>query len=454
MDLIQSIWEAGVVGAGGAGFPSHIKLSTTVDTLIINAVECEPLLETDKYYMRYFAKELIKSIDIVGTHLNASRKVIGVKAKYKKEIECLTHAIKKQNSEIEIKALESFYPAGDEQMLVREILEVSIPPGGIPLAVGAVVSNVATLLDIERSMRNIPVTSRVVTVTGAVKTPTLINVPIGTSIKECLEQAGGVLPERYAVILGGPMMGADCHMEAIESTFVTKTLGGIVVLPEDHPIIVRKRLSFQHIINRTASSCIQCRMCTDLCPRFLNGHPLWPHKVMRAIGNGEKALDAYESALLCCECGICELYACPMGLSPKTVNQKVKQMLLTSGYKRKASPNDVSGITDAHEMRKYRIVYSNRLIARVALSEYEQIHLDHVIRYTPEHVTIGLKQHIGKPAKPCIKTGDYVNKGECIAEVEKDQLGARIHASISGIATVTENAVIIRQDVQREARHD
>ncbi|GAB6106650.1 4Fe-4S dicluster domain-containing protein [Fusibacter bizertensis] len=453
MELIQSIWEAGVVGAGGAGFPSHIKLNTTVDTLIINAVECEPLLETDKYYMRYFAEELIKSIEIVGAHLKVSRKIIGIKAKYKKEIECLTHAIKQQNAPIEIKALESFYPAGDEQMLVREILEVSIPPGGIPLAVGAVVSNVATLLDIEKSIRNIPVTSRVITVTGAVKTPTLISVPIGTSIKECLELAGDALPARYAVILGGPMMGADCHMEDVKNTFVTKTLGGIVVLPEDHPIITRKRLSFQHIINRTASSCIQCRMCTDLCPRFLNGHPLWPHKVMRAIGNGEKALEAYESALLCCECGICELYACPMGLSPKTVNQKVKQMLLSGGYKRKPSLG-VSLTTEVHEMRNYRKVHSNRLTARVALSEYEHIHLDQVILFTPKCVTIGLKQHIGKPAIPCIKTGDYVTKGECIAEVEKDQMGARIHASISGIVTVTESAVIIRKDEQKEARHD
>ncbi|GAU75883.1 4Fe-4S dicluster domain-containing protein [Fusibacter sp. 3D3] len=454
MELIQSIKEAGVVGAGGAGFPSHIKLNTTVETLIVNGVECEPLLETDKYYMRHFAEELIRSIEIVGTHLKATRKIIGIKAKYKKEIQCLEHAIQKQNSKIEIKALESFYPAGDEQMLVKEILNLSIPPGGIPLAVGAVVSNVATLLDIEKSIQNVPVTSRVITVTGAVKTPTLIKVPIGTSIKACLDLAGGVLPTLYAVILGGPMMGADCNMAAIESTFVTKTLGGIIVLPEAHPIITSKRLSFKHIINRAASSCIQCRMCTDLCPRFLNGHPLWPHKVMRAIGNGEKSLEAYESALLCCECGICELYACPMGLSPKTVNQKVKQMLLSSGYKRKVTSESEPVITEAHDMRPYRKVYSNRLIARVALSEYAQIHLDDLVSYTPPQVTIGLKQHIGKPAIPCVKTGDVVEAGQCIADIEDGAMGARVHASISGTVTVIENAVVITEGIQKEARHD
>lgn len=443
MELIKFIREAGVVGAGGAGFPTHIKLDTCVDSFIINGIECEPLLETDKYLMRHYADELVESVLAVSNHLGAVRSIIGIKSKYKKEKQALTKAIEKKQANIEIKALDSFYPAGDEQMLIRELLNVSVPPGGIPLSVGAVVINVATLLDIQNAIKGLSVTERVITITGAVQNPTMIRVPIGTSIHECLELAGGVIPKAYTVILGGPMMGAECRADDIEETFVTKTTGGLVVLPEDHPIIERRRLPYQHIINRAASTCIQCRMCTDLCPRFLNGHPLYPHKVMRAVGNGESKLEAYNSALLCCECGICELYACPMGLSPKTVNQKVKQQLIAGGIKLNLNKDD---IWYANDMRGYRKVDTHRLVARIALTEYEEIHLDHLIEHQPKRVFIKMKQHIGKPAQVCVEDGQYVERGQCIAELPEETMGARVHASISGYVTVLDTGIIISKE--------
>lgn len=448
MELIESIREAGVVGAGGAGFPTHVKLDTSVEAFIINGIECEPLLETDKYLMRYHAEELVKTIDLVAEHLGAKQKIIGIKRKYKREYKALLEAINQQHSSIEVKALDSFYPAGDEQMLIREILGKTVPPGGIPLNVGAVVSNVATLLDVGKALKGIPVTERIITVTGAVKQPTLIKVPVGTTIKECIDLAGGPTPSQFSVIMGGPMMGKECKGDAITSTYVTKTLGGLVVLPESHPIIERKRLSYQHIINRAASACIQCRMCTDLCPRFLNGHPLYPHKVMRAVGNGETSLSAYESALLCCECGICELYACPMGLSPKTVNQKVKKELLAGGVKLNI---DQERIWTANEMREYRKVNTHRLIARVDLTDYEGNQLDKLISYQPREVYLSLKQHIGRPAELVVSDGDKVVLGQCIAEIPEKSLGAKIHASLSGTLTLGPEGMVI---IKEGERHD
>lgn len=443
MELIRAIREAGVVGAGGAGFPTHVKLDTSVEAFIVNGVECEPLLETDKYLMRHYAEELIESIETVAEHLGAKRKIIGIKSKYKREHQALIQAIEKTQSTIEVKALDSFYPAGDEQMLIREALEETVPPGGIPLNVGAVVSNVATLLDVQKAIRGIPVTERVITVTGAVKSPTLIRVPVGTAIKDCLELAGGVIPSDFSVIMGGPMMGAECKGTDIDKTYVTKTLGGLVVLPESHTIIQRKRLPYQHIINRAASSCIQCRMCTDLCPRFLNGHPLYPHKVMRAVGNGEASLSAYESALLCCECGVCELYACPMGLSPKTVNQRVKRQLMEGGIKLNLNKDEE---WTPHEMRNYRKVDTHRLVARIDLSEYESVHLEDVVEFLPNEVHISLKQHIGRPAESVVSDGERVEAGQCVAEIPESSLGARIHASISGIVSLMPDGIVIKKE--------
>ena len=142
------ILASGIVGAGGAGFPTHIKFNTEAELLIINGAECEPLLETDKYLMRSYSKELIESIEKVGNLIKAKRKVIGVKAKNSKEVKALEQAISEKGYNIEIYKLNNYYPAGDEQMLLREIAEVTLEPGSIPLSKKIIVSNVATLLDI------------------------------------------------------------------------------------------------------------------------------------------------------------------------------------------------------------------------------------------------------------------------------------------------------------------
>lgn len=438
MTFLETVKASGVVGAGGAGFPTHVKLNAKADILIINGIECEPLLETDKYLLRTFPKELVTSLEKIGTELSAKRKIIAIKSKNKEEINSVKKAIEDLKADVEVKEIGNFYPAGDEQMLVREVANVTINPGDIPLSKGIVVTNVATALDV---ISEKPVTHRIITVTGEVNAPTLIKVPIGTSIKDCLELAGGVKIDRFKVILGGPMMGKPCDMDNISNTYVTKTLGGLIVLPENHAIIDRHNLSINHILSRAASACIQCRMCTDLCPRYLNGHPLYPHMVMRAASFGDTTSDSCKSAMLCCECGVCELYACPMGLSPKTINQYVKDKFIKQNIRWE---NKEGEGYEVHEMRDYRKVPTERLIRRLDLSRYARISLNDVVEYEPLKVVISLKQHIGKSAEPVIKDNDVVTKGQLIGSIGEN-LGANIHSSIDGVALIKENFIIVEK---------
>jgi len=447
MDWLTRIKDAGVVGAGGAGFPAHVKLNTKQPMLIANGIECEPLLQTDKYLMRTYADALVEVIDFVRAQIGADRAVIGIKDKNLREFQALQKAIRAAGSSIEIKVVQNYYPAGDEHMLVQEVTGRSTPPGGIPLEVGAVVTNVATLLDIKNALHGQPVTSRVITVAGAVRQPKLIRVPIGTSIAECLALAEGTSVASYAVFVGGPLMGDECTREAATSTYVTKTTSGLVVLSEDSYLVRMRRLPLSHIVRRTASACIQCQMCTDLCPRYLNGHPLFPHKVMRAIGNNQTAVEALKSALLCCECGICEFYACPMGLSPKAVNQIVKKQLSAQGVRFKRE----LGVTcRPREMLSYRKIDTTRIMARTGLLKYLGGEIETIQNYEPKQVTIPLKQHVGLAAKPVVQDGAFVSKGVPIAKMEDGVLGADVHASISGWVTLHVECIDIDS---REERH-
>lgn len=438
MTFLETIKASGVVGAGGAGFPTHVKLNAKADILIINAIECEPLLETDKYLMRNFPEDLVKGTEKIGSEISAKRKVIALKSKNKKEIARVREAIQNLKLDIEVKEVGNFYPAGDEQMLVREVAGVTILPTQIPLSKGIVVTNVATVLDV---MSEKPVTHRVITVTGEVNSPTLIKVPVGTSIKECLELAGGPKIEGFKVILGGPMMGKPCNEEEISTTYVTKTLGGLIVLPENHAIINRHNLSIKHILSRAASACIQCRMCTDLCPRYLNGHPLYPHLVMRAAAFSDTKAESCKSAMLCCECGVCEMYACPMGLSPKTINQYVKTEFLKANVRWENKEGLEYEVSD---MREYRKVPTERLIRRLDLSKYVKYSFDDVIEYEPSRAIISLKQHIGAPATPIVDEGEYVVKGQLIASIG-ESLGANVHSSIDGLVSVKEGYIIVEK---------
>ncbi len=445
MKLIDAVKSAGVVGAGGAGFPTHVKLAAQAEIFIINAAECEPLIETDKYLMRTFPEELIASAERIAAHLGVKRKVIALKSKYKEEIEALSLAIKKQNSSFELVQMPSFYPAGDEQILVQLVIEKSVPERGLPLHVGAVVDNVGTVLNVGEALDEKSVTDKYLSVVGEVEKPLMLHVPIGTSVKECIELAKPLSAE-YDFILGGPMMGRVCKGEEAETEFVTKTTGNILLLPKHHYLTERSELPISVIAAQTRSACIQCKMCTDMCPRYLIGHEIRPSQVMRNLYREKEITDnveyerAFGSAVNCCDCGICEMFACPMGLSPRKVNGYIKKKLAA----RKINPQKNQSPQTREGLASRRIP-TERLIARLGLMKYSGLHVTEPCKeYTPQSVTLFFKQHIGAPAQPCRMVGEFVQKGDLIGSTGDNALCANLHASIRGeiISIDNEKAVI------------
>lgn len=437
MELIEAIKKAGVVGAGGAGFPTHVKLNAKAEYLIINAAECEPLIETDKFLCREYADRIIDTVLLMGQHLEAQHIVIGLKAKYKAEIAALEKAIQSKNASVEIFPMRTYYPAGDEQVLVQQVTGRSVPERGLPLNVGAVVENVGTVLSIADALEGKPVTEKYLSVTGAVREPVMFKVPLGTPIRRIISQVE-LRVKDYAVIIGGPMMGKMMATDAmIDNAVVTKTTGNLLVLPKDHYLVRRAVKPVQAMIHQARTSCIQCRFCTDLCPREQIGHNVKPNQIMRNLWRQDKITDAKEfektfgSAANCSSCGVCEMFACPMGLSPRKMNDYTKGLLRGLGINPERNQSPVAKSTI-----EQRRIPTERLIARLGLSDYV-FHIEPklVDGLEVKEVVVPVGQHIGKPASPVVKVGDYVNAGDLVAEAAEG-LSANIHTGFAG--TVTE----------------
>jgi Na+-translocating ferredoxin:NAD+ oxidoreductase RnfC subunit len=433
--LLHKIQDAGVVGAGGAGFPTHVKLSKNVEYLIANGAECEPLICKDKELMKEFAPSIIEGLMLVRELVEAQKTIIGIKKKNTAEINSLKGNI---DGRVKFCLMDDVYPAGDEYVLAHEATGRLVPQGGIPLEIGCVVDNVETLYNINLAARNIPVTDKFVTVAGAVKKPATFAVPIGTSIAECIKLAGGAAVAEYAVLSGGAMMG---DLVTDMSTPVTKTTAGCIILPKEHQLIKRRSLPRQAVKRVGASACDQCYRCTELCPRWLLGYDIEPHEVMRSLSfNGEKWESYSRRSLNCIECNICSLYACPEDLDPKNVCTWAKRELMAKGQR-----PDKRRKVHVHPARSGRQVPTKLLTRKLGLSKYDAEAPYRRIDFMPEVVRIPLKQHIGVAATPIISIGDRVRKGDLIADVASNNLGARIHASIDGKVTSIDEYVTIEK---------
>jgi len=449
VSIIQQIQDAGIVGCGGAGFPTHMKLGGKIEYFIVNGAECEPLLRTDRYIMLHHAPELVRAVSTLKRELNIPNCVIALKGHYEKEAAALRSAINEAGADISIHELESFYPAGDEQTLVYEVTGRVVPPTAIPMAVGAVVDNVATLYAISEAMDGIPFTQKYLTVTGEVRQPTVLRVPVGTSFAECLELAGGTLENDYFIISGGPMMGKPMTRQKAEAAVVTKTTSGILVLPAEGYHARTAEVDISRMLRRARSACIQCTACTQLCPRHLLGHPLEPHRIMRALsapGRSHEELlqdPVIQSAQLCCECGVCESYACPMGLNPRKINAMLKGELRAAGIRWQA-PEQAH--YEPSPLRDQRKVPTPRAAARTGVLKYFDYDITTCRTFTPDRVELPLQMHIGAPCVPLAAPGNLVALGDLIARPPENALGACIHASISGrVESVGDSIVIVRQ---------
>ncbi len=439
-ELKSCLKENGVVGAGGAGFPAYAKLSPKADTIILNCAECEPLLRLHRQVLEKNAFEILSALQIVAKSVGAENIIIGIKASYTAALEAL-RAQRDSFPDIKVSEMKSFYPTGDEVILIYETTGRVVPPGGIPIAVGTIVYNVETMLNAYNAIKNKkPVTSKYVTITGEVANPITVQVPLGITVKELVELAGGATTNEPAFINGGPMMGSLVSQYDV----VTKTTNAIVVLPKNHHVINKKTANISIDMKRAMASCCQCRMCTDLCPRHLLGHPINPSEFMRSATSGDtQNTRALIDTMFCSQCGICEMYACGQGLSPRTLIGEYKAGLRKEGVK---VPQDVEA-APVPKSRDYRRVPTYRLVTRLGLGKYDRPAPYEDIVYKPKKVKLMLTQHIGAPGKLLVAEGDSVKAGQLISNVPDDALGAFVHASIDGrVAHVTEKFIIIEAE--------
>lgn len=436
MDIISQVKENGIVGAGGAGFPTHIKLANQAEIVIVNAAECEPLLHKDKEILKLKTDVFLKGLKIMIEAVGAQKGIIGIKAKHQALIDFLKPKLEKN---LELITLGDFYPAGDEITLIYETTGRVIKAGNLPITEGVIVNNVESIYNIGTGE---PVTTKFLNIAGYVNHLNTFEVPLGISFREIIDYAKPAITD-YTVLVGGPMMGKLCdNLDEV----VTKTTSALIILPKDHLLVTKYQIteSAKKVNKIGKSACDQCTICTELCPRYLLGHPIQPHQAMRSLVFSSENGQIEQSephTLYCCECNLCSFISCPEGLFPSTV---------CINHKRKAAANGVNyeGLISnkPHPLVDYRKTPTRRLKTMLDLDRFEDkgslVNFD----YQPRQLKLLFKQHIGAPAKSLVKVNDTVTKGQKIATVA-DQLGSEIHTPMDGqIINITKTEITIQKE--------
>lgn len=421
--LREKIKAAGVVGAGGAGFPTHMKLTHGIDTVLINAAECEPLLFTDFTLLQEQLDRVCAGARAMADAMGAADTVLAVKHHTLVRLG-LTDGQTLQSG-VRAVGMPDVYPMGDEIIMIYQTLGRVVPPGQLPSASGVVVINAETAYNISNALEDIPVTEKWLTIGGEVSDPVVLRVPVNCSVKSVLAAAGVNVPEGYVVVDGGPAMGAIIN-PALE--VVTKKTKALLILPESIPAVAAKQAPIERLIKRTSSACCQCMYCTEMCPRHLIGYPLQPHKTLRTVGaNSFATPEDLLTASLCSGCGVCTLMACCQGITPAEVMTRVKHSL---GQNRLAYKSDQPTTPDAE--RDYRMVPISRFKSRIGVARF-----DREARWTgnlavgKQTYSMPLSQHVGKPSIPVVSEGDMVTAGQLIAKAD-DGISAALHASVAG----------------------
>lgn len=294
-EIIKKVQEAGIVGLGGATFPSHVKLmppkGTTAELLIINGVECEPYLTADHRLMLEKGEEMLVGTKILMKALKVEKAIIGIENNKPDAISHLNSLLKDYTG-ISVVPLKVQYPQGGEKQLIKAVTGREVPSGGLPIAVGAVVHNVGTAYAVyEAVQKNKPLIERVVTITGkSVKNPGNYMVRFGTPTSDIIEAAGGLPEDTGKIISGGPMMGKALNVTTVP---IAKGTSGILIMPKEES----KR--------RPVKPCIRCAKCVDVCPMGLEPFLLMTVAEKAMIERAEK-----EDVMDCIECGSCS-YVCP-----------------------------------------------------------------------------------------------------------------------------------------------
>ncbi len=431
-NLIQN---AGVVGAGGAGFPTHVKFGGNIETILINGAECEPLSKTDFYLLREYKDELCDTLNFVLSKTGAKKGVIGIKQHVGKD---LGIADGYSVGNVTFKYLPDIYPAGDEIILIKEALNLDVPGGNLPISVGVVVLNVETLYNIGNALKGKGVYEKFLTVGGNTGKTYVMKVPIGTKVSYIFEKLNIKVPQNHAVVDGGPMMG---NIINYETAVVTKTTKALLIIDENTLCIRLKRKNVSKALNQASSNCCGCRMCTDLCPRFLMGYPLEPHKIIATVNNGIPDTKTFMGAFYCSNCGVCRTIACPQNLMPSLVFQKVKNELSKNGVRAVVQKS-----TAPSSLREYRKIPVERIINRLGIKKYDRHNFEVVGLEEPTEVAIPLKMHIGAPCVAVVKKGDSIKAGQILAKAPENALGTSLCASIDGkVFEINEKEIIIKK---------
>ena len=314
--IINAVKEAGIVGLGGAGFPTHVKLSPKepekIDTIIINAAECEPYITADYRCMMEIPEQLISGLNIMLSLFPKAKGVIGIEDNKPEAIAKLTEMCKNE-SRIEVAALKTKYPQGAERMLIYAATGRKVNSSMLPADAGCIVDNIDTVTAIYQAVRfGEPLMSRIVTVTGdAVQNPCNFEVPVGMLLSELLEQAGGLKNEASKIICGGPMMGKALFTMEVP---VTKTTSALTCLTEDE------------VSALAPSACINCGRCVSVCPG-----QILPARLSVFAEHGEEEKFLKYGGMECCECGCCS-FICP---ARRPLTQEISSMRKVLLAKRK-----------------------------------------------------------------------------------------------------------------------
>lgn len=305
-DFIEAVKKSGLVGLGGAGFPTYVKLATDkpIEHFIINGTECEPYITSDTRTMIDDADDIAEAIELVDKYLNVGQFIIGIEKNKKEAIEKM-NAIAAKNSKVVVKVLPSRYPQGGEKVLIFNTTKKTVKAGMLPIDVGCIVCNCTTMAFIAKYVKTgMPLVEKTITVDGAcVKEPKNVIVPVGTALKDVFDFCGGFKEKPQKVLYGGPMMGIS-----VPDTDVP-------VLKQTNAILA---LNKKEVFAPKETACIRCGTCLNTCPLGIN-----PQAIARAYDLRDMEKLRKAGIEVCMECGCCA-YNCPASRPLVQINKMAK----------------------------------------------------------------------------------------------------------------------------------
>ena len=432
MELCEILRQAGIVGAGGAGFPSYAKLAEGANTLLINGAECEPLLYTDYSILKYEMDRVIAGATGILERSGIGRAILAIKEHTAKRLGFSDGD--SLGKRISVKVLPNVYPMGDEVSLIYQATGRVVRPGRLPLSVGVIVLNVESVYNVAMALLGKPVCEKWLTVGGDTETAYVIKAPIGARVSDIFSRLGITVNETQAVVDGGPSMG---KLIDYTSATVTKTTKGLLILPEGCEAVTSKKINTKMALARAETACCQCTRCTDLCPRYLMGYPLYPHKMVRtAMGAVSVTPEMVKAATLCCSCGICESLACSQGISAKAVINNYKALLQKNKMRYEAD-GDVTPVKE----RDFRQIPTDRWASALGVGRLDKIPVG-VEEISVDRVEINPANHIGAKAEIVCSEGQRVSRGDVIARAA-DGLSVNYHAPFDGVIKEATSKIII-----------